>query len=217
LGLGEKELFLAPQAYVGLYGATVLEREIKMLKKCLFAIAVTALLICTVQAGTPKGDGGEGDYGPDCPTWAYKGHPYPWPVEYKTVEICRIPIWMEVGFWVEIDGCEEAEILLVQTDCEEVGRDADDWPCYYGCTKVNVRTNFEAEIDGDVTHSGWDMSHKELFNGEEPLVIPGDGDWHEVETCVVAYGFKLWKEAAAGVKEEIGYLKFRVKPTGDPP
>ena len=88
---------------MGLYGATVSEREIKMLKKCLFVIAVTALLAATLQAGEYKsGQPWEdsGDY------WAYKGHPYPWPVEWKKVEVCRIPIWMEVGFWVEIKDCK---------------------------------------------------------------------------------------------------------------
>ena len=135
----------------------------------------------------------------------------------EKVEISRISIWMEVGFWVEINGAEGAEILLVQTDCEEVGRDANEWPCYYGCTKVNIRSNFEASIEGDVSHSGWDMSHKEKFNGEEPLIIPGDGDWHEVEACVIAYNLKLLEEAAAGDRVEIGFLKFMVKPTGSPP
>lgn len=200
---------------MGLYGATVLEREIKMLKKCLFAIAVTALLAVTVHGGVegdPFGRGGDCD-----DTWVYKGHPYPWPVEYKKVEVCRIPIWMEVGFWVEVRDCDDAEILLVQENCIDVGRDEDDWPCYAGCANIAIRTNFEASIDGDVKHSGWDMSHKERFNGEEPLIIPGDGDWHEIEACVIAYKFKLWKEAAAGIKQEIGYLKVRIKPTGSPP
>jgi hypothetical protein len=199
---------------MGLYGATVLEREIKMLKKCLFAIAVTALLAVTIQAGTPK----EGlPWEDDCDTWAYKGHPYPWPVEYKKVEICRIPIWMEVGFWVEMKGCEDAEILLVQEDCLEVGRKEGDFPCYKGCTDIAIRTNFEASIDGDVSHD-IGMSHKELFNDDEPLVIPGDGNWHEIEVCVVAYKVKLWEwENAAGTKAEIGYLKVRIKPTGSPP
>lgn len=196
---------------MGLYGATVLEREIKMLKKCLFAIAVTALLAVMVQAGVATDP-----YGSCDDTWVYKGHPYPWPVEYKKIEICRIPIWMEVGFWVEIRDCENAEILLVQVECKDVNRDDDNWPCYTGCADIAIRTNFEASIDGDVSHSGWDMSHKEKFNGKEPLVIAGDGDWHEIEACVIAYNFKLWKETAGGVKEEIGYLKVRIKPTGDP-
>lgn len=199
---------------MGLYGATVSEREIKMLKKCLFAIALTALLAVTIQAGTPKAGVPWED---DCDTWAYKGHPYPWPVEYKKIEICRIPVWMEIGFWVEIKGCEDAEILLVQEDCLEVDRKEGDWPCYKGCTNIAIRTNFEASIDGDVSHDGMDMSHKEWFNTEEPLILPGDGNWHEIEACVVAYKVELWEENAAGTKAEIGYLKVRVKPTGSPP
>jgi hypothetical protein len=181
-----------------------------MLKKCLIAIALTAFLAVTVQAAV---EGVE----LDCGKWGYKGHPYPWPVEYKKVEICRIPIWMEVGYYVEIDGCDEAEIMLEQVDCAEIGRSAGDWPCYYGCAKVSIRTNFQAEIDGDVSHSGWDMDHKEKFNGVEPLVLAGDGAWHEVEACVQAYNVKLMGEHPAGTPEEIGYLKVQVKPTGSPP
>lgn len=215
-GPGRERTVLAPWACVGLYGATVLEREIKMLKKCLFAIAVTALLAVTVQAGTPKSGVPWEDSGD---WWAYKGHPYPWPVEYKKVEICRIPIWMEVGYWVEIKDCEDAEILLIQQDCLEVDRKEGDFPCYKGCTNIRMRTNFEASIDGDVSHGAIDMSHKERFNGVEPLILPGgNDDWHEIEACVIAYKVQLWEfTPAAGTKEEIGYLKVRVKPTGSPP
>ncbi len=180
-----------------------------MLKKCLFAIVVTALLAVTVQGGI---EGTEGD----CGVFAYKGHPYPWPVEYLKVEICRIPVFWEIGYWVEIKGCDDAEIILVQEDCEDVGRDVDDWPCYKGCAEIAVRTNFDAEMDGDLKHSGHEMSNKERFNGEEPLDIPGDGDWHEVEACVIAYNLELWNESPGGVKEEIGYLKVRIKPQADP-
>lgn len=199
---------------MGLNGATVLEREIKMLKKCLFAIAVTALLAATVQAGEVKGDGVDWN----CGIWAYKGHPYPWPVEWKKVEICRIPIFMEVGFWVEIKGCEDAEILLEQRDCKEVGRDDDDFPCYKGCTDIELRTNFDAVVDGDVKHDEIEMSHKDYFNGTGDLDIPGDGNWHEIEVCVVAYEVELWDfHPAAGTEEEIGYIKVRIKPSMDVP
>ncbi|MHC4597007.1 MAG: hypothetical protein ACYS19_18935, partial [Planctomycetota bacterium] len=64
---------------------------------------MSALLAVTIHAGTPKAGVPWEDSGD---WWAYKGHPYPWPVEYKKIEICRIPIWMEVGFWVEIKDCE---------------------------------------------------------------------------------------------------------------
>ncbi|MHC4633068.1 MAG: hypothetical protein ACYS9C_17625 [Planctomycetota bacterium] len=154
---------------------------------------------------------------------AYKGHPYPWPVEYKKIEICRIPIWMEVGFWVEIKDCEDAEILLVQEDCLEVGRKENEFPCYKGCTNIRVRTNFEASLDGDVSGEQIEMSAKERFTGagqtdKEPLILPGDGNWHEIEACVIAYNVELWDfHPAAGTKEEIAYLKIRIKPTGSPP
>ncbi len=185
---------------MGLYGATVLEREMKMLKKCLFAIAVIALLAVTVQAASVK----------------YKGDPYPWPVEWKKVEICRIPVMMEVGFWVEIKNCEDAEILLKQVNCETIGKDpTKDFPCYLGCEDLEIRTNFEAELSGDLSHD-IDMKHKERFNGEEPLILPGDGKWKDVEVCIQAYKVELWDfKYAAGTKDKIGDLKVKIKPTLD--
>jgi len=197
-GPGRERTVLAPQAYnMGLYGATVLEREMKMLKKCLFAIAVIALLAVTVQAASTK----------------YKGDPYPWPVEWKKVEICRIPVFMEVGFWVEIKDCEDKEILLKQVNCETIGKNpVDDFPCYLGCVDLEIRTNFEAELSGDLSHS-LDMKHKQLFNGDEKHTLPGDGKWIDVEACVNAYDVELWDfEYAAGTKSEIGKLKIKVKP-----
>ena len=185
-----------------------------MLKKCLLALVLTAFLAVTAQAIIQ-------DQTYDCGRWGYKGHPYPWPVEYKKVEICRIPLWMEIGFYIEVCGCDDAEILLEQVDCEEIGRKKTEWPCYYGCAKIQIRSNFEVEIDGDVDHSV-DMSHQERFTGcgmtlKEPVKCPGDSAWHEIEACVRAYNVKLLGETPTGQAVNIGYLSIRARPTGSPP
>jgi hypothetical protein len=180
----------------------------KMLKKCLFAIAVVAFLAVTVQAGDPVYDG------------AYKGDP--WPMEYKPVNVCTIPVYMEVGWWVEIEDCQDLEIMLEQVSCSELTMKATaDWPCYRGCEKLKVRTNFEAELEAELDNraalidgydEGWDKSGWD----DRVVVGPTGVYWEELEVCVELWSTDLWEEPATSAKKKVGDLKIKVKPTGAP-
>jgi hypothetical protein len=182
----------------------------KMLKKCLFTIAMVVFLAVTVQAGDPAYDG------------TYKGHPWPWPKEWKEVTVCVIPVYMEVGYWIEIEDCQDLEILLKQVPCDELMMKATtEWPCYQGCEKLKVRTNFEAELEArldnradliDGYDEGWDKS---LWD-DKVVVGPTGGNWEELEVCVELWSTDLWTDPATGVKQKVGTLKIQVKPTGAP-
>jgi len=180
-----------------------------MLKKCLLAIAVVAFLAAIVQADTRQ----------------YKGDP--WPTVYKPVEMCTIPVYIEVGWWIEIKDCQDLEITLEQVNCSEleiVNKDADDWPCYEGCEKFKVRTNFEAELDLEFDHDS-DIINKHdegIFNEtsgdwEDPFIVSPDADWQEFEICINAWVVERWESTAdAGDDEKVGDLIIWVVPTGTP-
>jgi len=188
----------------------------KMLKKCLFAIAVVALLAVTVQADTAQ----------------YKGHPWPWPIEWKEIVVCEFPVFIEIGYWIEIKDCQDLEIILKQIECSELKSgeaDADDWPCYEGCEKVKVRCNFEANLDLDFED---EKPFKGLIGDDEVFwedLLPGDldddiqvgptgDDWVELTICLNLWDNELWEVTVpdrAGEKSLLGTIEIKVEPTAD--
>jgi len=183
----------------------------KMVKRTLIAIAVVALVACAVQAA-----------GPD-------PHFYPpegtddiaikvnnedltigWPYEYKALTICTIPVFLNVGYFVEIDDCDGRKIEMQQVDCGDIGKNSDDWPCYFDCENVKLRANFDVKLGTDRVKvgpviDGWDS----YYDGGD--VVPGDGGWHTMKVCVKAWKAKLLK-SAPGKKVKVGELKITVKP-----
>jgi len=190
----------------------------KMLKKCLLAITVVAFLAVTVQAGDPAYYDG-----------TYKGHPWPWPLEWKEVTVCTIPVYMEVGYWIEIKDCQDLEIILKQVECSELKSGEagpGDWPCYEGCEKVKVRSNFEANLDLDFED---EKPFKGLINDNEVFwedLLPGDldddiqvgptgGDWVELTVCLNFWSVELWEVTVpdrAGEKSRLGVIEINVQP-----
>lgn len=171
-----------------------------MVKKCLIAIAVVALLATTVQAGSPtiKHDG-------------------TWPWTFKALEICTIPVFLEVGHFVQLKDCHKRKITLEQVDCTSdlMGKDADDFPCYHDCEEIQVKANFPAIFSGKLDKSGGDVNildKTDVFWLDGKNQIQGStGDWEKLTVCIKAWKVKLWKTSGIG-KKKVGTLTILVKP-----
>jgi hypothetical protein len=80
------EILSAPKAIeIGPSWSNNTEGDMKMVKKCMIAVAVAALMVTTVRAGDPaiKRDGD-------------------WPWTYKAIDLCTIPVYMDVGHYVQL-------------------------------------------------------------------------------------------------------------------
>ncbi len=73
-----------------------------------------------------------------CDFPCYKGEE----VQYKPIDICTFPVSMEVGNFIQLKECHKRKIKLVQVDCESIGKDGGDFPCYKGSDVIEVRANF---------------------------------------------------------------------------
>jgi hypothetical protein len=166
----------------------------KMVKRTLIAIAVVALLATSVQAVVPNGAVKEDGS---------------WPTEYKFVDLCTMPVVMDVGMYVQVLDCADRIIKLVQVDCPD-GRD---FPCYSDCEEVEVRANFAAVLGTKLAVTGGEgaptFSWTSYFDGDS--TIPGDGQYHKVTVCVDAWAMEIWK-AGPGDEVKIGELTLTVKP-----
>ena len=166
-----------------------------MVKKCLIAIALLAFLTTTVQAG----DDAENP-------WKFDDH---WPWVYLELEICQIPVYMDVGMYVDLKDCGKKSIVLKQVSCDTIGKGSGDFPCYKGCTTVQIRANFEVKLGTKLYKIG-DVN-KDWAVTLSTDIVPGDGNYHDSEECVTAWKAQIWK-AAPGDKVLVGEVAITVKP-----
>jgi len=182
-----------------------------MIKRTLIAIAVVALVASAAQALGPdphffpiggtdditiKSDFQELDIG--------------WPFEYKAITICTVPVYMNVGYYVEIDDCDGRKIELKQVDCGDIDKAAGDWPCYLDCETIKIRSNFEVKLGTKLVKIGPVIDGWEAYYDDSDLVGPTP-DFTPRSVCVKAWKAKLLKNAP-GAKIKVGELQITVKP-----
>lgn len=182
-----------------------------MVKKILFTIAVVAFLTASVQAIDPGKDNRKFD-----------GQ---WPFEYIFVEVCTMPILIDVGYFVQMDKCGDYKIKLKQVPCGTIGKNATkDFPCYEDCESIKVRANFEVKMGGEVdetispkwwTDGDWKVVYGDCGEGCAPDIVPGDGKWYTKKVCVRAWDIKIWEAGNAQGQDEyhVADLMVTVKPT----
>jgi hypothetical protein len=177
----------------------------KMLKKCIIALAVATLMATTVvQAGAPAPSGSikrDGD----------------WPWTYKAIDLCTMPVYMDVGHYVQLKECHKREIKLVQVECDTIGRDSGDFPCYSDCEDIEVRSNFPAIFGASLTKIGPILQDTSLYWKDDLNQITGStGTWEKLTICLDAWNAEIWRAAEPAENAIVGELTINVKPPDGP-
>lgn len=168
----------------------------KMVKKCIIALAVVALLVTTVNAADPsiKRDGD-------------------WPWTYKAIDLCTMPVYMDIGHFVQLKECNKRELKVKQVDCSSIGKGSGDFPCYDGCEEFEVRANFPAIFGGSFSdQSGGVVKEKSVYWKDDVNQINGGGDWEKLTVCMKFWKTEIWKASGPDDKTKIGELTINVKP-----
>ncbi len=135
-------------------------------------------------------------------------------VKYEAIDICTLPVSMEVGHYVQLKGCNKRKIKLVQVDCESIGRDGGDFPCYKGCDVIEIRANYPAILSASLNKSGVDedmLKEMNLYWENGVNTIKGDtGDWEELKLYLEAWDVEIWKSTVGTV--QFGEITIKVKP-----
>jgi len=192
----------------------------KMVKKILFTIAVVAFLAASVQAVDPgkfklKFDESSDPSVTDAPYWPY---------EYIYVDLCDdIKIYMDVGYFVQMEKCGDYKIKLKQVDCDTIGKsNVKDFPCYYDCESIKVRANFDAKLGGHVhpivdwiDEDDTKVVYGDCGEGCVPDIVVGNGSFQTKKVCVQAWDVKIWESNESIGKKEahVGWLTVTVKPS----
>jgi hypothetical protein len=176
-----------------------------MVKKSIIAIALMGMLASVTFAADPF---------PGAPSGQIKVDGQ-WPTQYVPLEICRIPIVMDIGMFIEIRDCAFKKIVLKQITCENNRP----FPCYKGCVTITVRANFEAQLGlklyktsdiissmtcnaffcggcAPITPDNWEAyfrADKNDITKNPTWIIAGDGNDHNVDVCVEAWDANIYK------------------------
>lgn len=166
-----------------------------MVKRTLIAIAVVALLTTVVHAADPSLKFDDG----------WPGH---WVVD--SVDICTIPVYMDVGMYVQVKECNKREIVLKQVDCSAIGKGSGDFPCYKDCDNVQIRANMDVKLGLSKAKIGSVLKDwSAYYDGGD--VITGNGSYQTVQVCVTAWKTEIWNNSP-GDKVEVGSVTINVKP-----
>jgi len=174
-----------------------------MVKKCLIAIAVVALLATTVQAATYPAIKKEG-------TW-------PWTKIYDKIDICTIPVKLEVGHFVQLYKCNELEMKLIQVNCADIGKSGK-FPCYADCVDFKARANFPATFGATFDGGAGDVdiiSEYSLWWDADRDTILGDGSWEDLKLCMKAWNVELWNAGKTSGWAKVGEITINVKPQNE--
>jgi len=147
-----------------------------------------------------------------------------WPVTctYTPVEICRIPVVLEVGMFIEIENCKDKKIVLKQVTCPS----GQSFPCYKGCVTIKVRANFEAKLGlklykvGTIISSGFSGDNwKAYFRADSSdltqsssWIILGNGNYQSVDVCVEAWDANIYA-GTPGTQNPVGEVAVTAIPT----
>lgn len=106
-----------------------------MLKKSLFAIALLGLLASMAMAG-------------DEVIWRKEGCTWRYSHCFKARDICKIPVFLKVGYYIKLDKCGDRKIIM-----NPMGVD------YVGCTDFTISSNFTMVIGAriEVLQAGKDI------------------------------------------------------------
>ena len=172
----------------------------KMVKKSIIALAVVALMVSVAQADDPsiKKDGD-------------------WPWTYKAIDLCTMPVYMDVGHYVQLKECNKRELKLSQVNCTDIGKASGDFPCYDGCEEIEVRANFPAIFGGNLSNKASVIKEISVYWKNDDNQISGStGDWEKLEVCVKAWKTEIWKAAIPDDKMKVADLTITVKPPDGP-
>ncbi len=177
-----------------------------MLKKMLL---VGALLLVTSASYAAMPNGGYDSSKVDVEEWDghnnIKAESWNWPAEYKYQAVCRIPVKMDVGFWVRVKGCKDAVLKLHQDSIRK----------YSGTITLSVQCNVAIDLAVDWSaNSGMPVS-KDYANINPPNLSAPGGD------VTVSLGLKdvdlsAFKSEAVGTCIEVGSVTIKVRPAVAP-
>jgi hypothetical protein len=134
--------------------------------------------------------------------------------KYKPIDLCKFPVSIDVGHFVQLKECNKRKIELKQVECEEIGQENNKFPCYRGSEVITVRANFPAIFNASLNKNGQGevmLKEVNLYWENGVNTIQGGIGWEELtlylEVCNVAS-----YESSTPDTIEVGEITIGVRP-----
>jgi hypothetical protein len=139
-------------------------------------------------------------------------------LQYKNLDLCKFPVFMDVGHYVKLKECHKRKIELKQISCEKIGQDNSKFPCYKGSDVIQIKANFPAMFTASINKKECDenlLKEVNLYWENGVNTIKGcTGQWEELKLCLEVYSANLNKTAPDTV--EVGDITIKVRYPYDP-
>jgi hypothetical protein len=106
------------------------------MKKVVFIVAIALLSVGAYARDYVTPEGSKVDWEYDGATSERKAESYNWPATYDYQDICVIPVRMDVGFWIKVNGCKDLRLNLKQVEIHK----------YSGSVDVSINCNVNIKL-----------------------------------------------------------------------
>jgi hypothetical protein len=107
-----------------------------MLKKSVFVLAIALLSVGAYARDYVTPAGSTVDWEFDGSNSERKAESWNWPATYTAQDICVIPVQMDVGFWIKVNGCKDLILKLKQVQIHK----------YSGTVDVSLVSNVNIKL-----------------------------------------------------------------------
>ncbi len=174
-----------------------------MLKKLVF-VGALLLISASSYATTPVGSAN----GVDVEQWDgnanIKGESWSWPAEYKFQPVCIIPVKMDIGFWVRVEGCKDCVIKMRQNAIRK----------YSGSIDLNVKCNVKIDLAVDFAATVDGIGDAGASVTPNQLDVPGGTI--TVSAWVNNFDITQSTKLAVGTMVKVGEVTLKVRPAVAP-
>jgi hypothetical protein len=126
------------------------------MKKALFIVAVALISVGAYARDfvTPQGSTVDWEY--DGSNSERKAESWNWPATYTAQPICVIPVKMDIGFWIKVNGCKDLVLKLKQVDIHT----------YKGTVDVSLVCNVNIKLS-----VSWSRDDSKLSSGDSSTSV----------------------------------------------
>ncbi len=157
-----------------------------MIKKCMIALAVVIPMVSVASAADTAIQAID-----VCKFPVYMDVGYY--VQLPENDNCMSPVYTDVGYYIELKDCNLRELMLLQVDCESIGKGAEDFPCFSGCEDIEVRANFPAILGTKLAKIGPVLTDIRIYWKDNINQINGTGNWEQLTVCMDAWKAEIWQ------------------------
>jgi hypothetical protein len=135
-----------------------------------------------------------------------KAESYNWPAEYKYQAICKIPVKMDIGFWIRVVGAKDLVLKLHQDAISK----------YSGSLDVTIQCNVNIQLAVEWTKAAGMPTINQDWCTVTPSSLDAPGGTVTVSLGLKDVDLSGFQSGQVGTNVEVGSVTLKVRPNVSP-